>query len=131
MVQGVLKGTNALRAQHGCAPLQLNDKLIRAAQLHAEDMARNDYFSHTALNGSTPFDRIRAQGYEYRTAAENIAAGVRTPEQVIQMWTNSEGHRRNMLNCDLHELGVGYYSMPNDTGNVNYTTYWVQVFGTP
>jgi uncharacterized protein YkwD len=44
---------------------------------------------------------------------------------------NSTGHRANILNPDLQEIGVGYYFLKEDTGNINYNHYWTQVFGTP
>lgn len=130
-VRRVVERTNSYRSQNGCQPLTLESRLTQAAQKHAEDMANSDYFSHTGLNGSTPWDRITATGYTYSTAAENIFAGAGTPEEAVDGWYDSEGHRKNMLNCDLEQIGVGYYYLENDTGNVNYHTYWVQVFGTP
>ena len=52
-----------------------------AAQQHAEAMASNNFFSHHSLNGATPWDRVRRNGYVARRAAENIAAGATTPER--------------------------------------------------
>jgi uncharacterized protein YkwD len=127
----VVEYTNEYRREQGCSDLVLEERLTRAAQDHSADMAMNDYFSHTGLNGSTPWDRIKATGYQYSTAAENIYAGATTPEQAVEGWYNSEGHRNNMLNCDMVHIGVGYYKLENDTGNVNYTTYWTQVFASP
>ncbi|UBF24763.1 CAP domain-containing protein [Kovacikia minuta CCNUW1] len=60
---------------------------------------------------------------------ENIAAGYSTPEQVVQGWINSPGHRANLLNPSYTELGIGYYYLANDTGSVNYKSYWTQDFG--
>lgn len=127
----VVEYTNQYRRQNGCNDLQLDDQLTQAAQQHSEDMAINDYFSHDGLNGSTPWDRIKATGYTYSNAAENIYAGSRTPKETVEGWFASDGHRKNMLNCDLEYIGVGYYYLENDTGSVNYHTYWVQVFATP
>jgi len=123
--------TNQHRAATGCAPLIPNAKLTAAAQLHSEDMALRDFFSHTGSNGSSPWARMAAQGYTFSRAAENIAAGYSTPASVVAGWMNSSGHRANILNCDLREIGVGYYFLANDTGNVNYRHYWTQDFGTP
>lgn len=88
-------------------------------------MAKRDYFDHTNPDGKSPFDRMSAAGYQYRSAAENIAAGYRDAEAVVQGWMNSEGHRKNIMNCGLTEIGVGYA-----TGG-KYGTYWTQNFGTP
>ena len=78
-------------------------------------------------DGRTPFDRMTAAGYRYSTAAENIAAGQRTPQDVMTAWMNSPGHRANILNCALRQIGVGYA-----TGSSSqYGVYWTQDFGTP
>jgi len=121
---------NEERALVGCAPLQVNFQLTAAAQSHTEDMAFRDYFSHTSLDGRSPWDRIRAEGYNFWSAAENIAAGYQTPASVMAGWMGSTGHRANILNCELEDIGVGYYYLDNDTGDVNYHYYWTQDFGT-
>jgi uncharacterized protein YkwD len=123
--------TNEERAKVGCPDLTVSPQLTQAAQEHSADMAVNDYFSHTSLDGRSPWDRIRATGYEYSRAAENIAAGYPTPQHVMDGWMASDGHRANILNCALLEIGVGYVNLSPDTGSVNYTHYWTQVFATP
>ncbi len=128
-VQRVLDLTNQFRAQNGVAPLSLNPELNAAALNHSTDMALQDYFSHTGKDGSSPGDRMNQVGYASYGWGENIAAGYTTPEQVVQGWINSPGHRANMLNPSYTELGVGYYHFANDTGSVNYTNYWTQDFG--
>ncbi|MDJ0690009.1 MAG: CAP domain-containing protein [Xenococcaceae cyanobacterium MO_188.B32] len=80
-------------------------------------------FSHYPIRNDT--------GYQYSTAAENIAAGYQTPEAVVEAWMGSAGHRANILNPDLTEIGVGYEYLANDTGSVNYNSYWTTTFGTP
>ena len=119
--------TNAERAKAGCGPLAVNATLTAVAQAHSQDMATNNYFDHNSQDGRTPFDRMTAAGYRYSTAAENIAAGQRTPQDVMTAWMNSPGHRANILNCALKEIGVGYA-----TGSGSqYGVYWTQDFGTP
>jgi uncharacterized protein YkwD len=110
---------NAARADAGCGPVAVDDRLTAAAQGHAEDMSANDYFSHDSQDGTTFDQRIRKAGYP-SPGAENIARGARSAEQVMQMWMDSAGHRRNILNCDLNALGVG---LDRDG------FYWVQDFG--
>jgi uncharacterized protein YkwD len=127
----VVNLTNAERANHGCPALTISPLLTQAAQDHSEDMALNDYFDHDSLDGRTPWDRIRATGYDFWTAAENIAAGYSTPASVVAGWMNSSGHRANILDCDLEEIGVGYYYLANDTGEENWYHYWTQVFASP
>ncbi|MEM7554985.1 MAG: CAP domain-containing protein, partial [Cyanobacteria bacterium P01_A01_bin.84] len=115
----VLKLTNDFRVKNGRSRLTMNSDLSEAAQDHSEDMAKLDFFSHTGKDGSKAGDRITDAGYEWNTYGENIAAGQRTPDQVVQGWINSPGHRANMLNPNFKELGVGYFFLKNDTGNVN------------
>jgi uncharacterized protein YkwD len=110
---------NAERAQH-CGPLAVDDRLATAAQAHSDDMAAHDYFSHTSLNGDTLADRAEAAGFTGGILGENIAAGQRTPQDVMAAWMDSAGHRANVLNCDYTVIGVGL----NQDG-----WYWTQVFG--
>lgn len=127
----VLNLTNAFRQQNSLAPLSYNAKLATAAELHSQNMALQDFFSHTGIDGLSPFDRMQAVGYKFSYAAENIGAGYSTPEAVVQGWINSPGHKANLLDPTLQELGVGYYYLSNDTGNVNWSHYWTQKFGSP
>jgi uncharacterized protein YkwD len=119
--------TNAERAKAGCGPLTVDATLTAVAQAHSQDMATSDYFDHNSQDGRTPFDRMTAAGYRYSTAAENIAAGQRTPQDVMTAWMNSPGHRANILNCALTQIGVGYAAASSST----YGVYWTQDFGTP
>jgi uncharacterized protein YkwD len=123
--------TNLERLAHGCGPVTMDSRLRAAAEGHSEDMALNNYFDHYAPDGTSPWDRIRDQGYFYSMAGENIAAGYSSPESVVAGWMNSEGHRANILNCGYIHIGVGYYYLANDTGEVNYQHYWTQVLASP
>ncbi len=123
----VLTLTNAERAKVGCGPLALNSKLNSAAQAHSADMATANYFSHNSQDGRTPFDRIKAAGYAFRAAAENIAAGRTTAAGAMDQWMNSPGHKANILNCTYTELGVGYAPGVN----ADYAGYWTQNFAKP
>jgi uncharacterized protein YkwD len=121
----VVRLVNVARASAGCRALRVDVHLTAAARLHSEDMARHNYFSHTSLDGRSPWDRIRAQGYAYGSA-ENIAAGQRTPAAVMTAWMNSPGHRANILNCASAAIGVGIGRNSAST----YGIYWTQDFGT-
>ncbi|MDX2272677.1 MAG: CAP domain-containing protein [Cyanobacteriota bacterium] len=129
--QEVVNLTNQERQKAGLAPLTVQSSLTQAAQSHAQDMALKDYFSHTGKDGSSPATRAQRAGYPSGYVGENIAAGYTTPQAVVQGWMNSSGHRANILNPNYKHIGVGYYYLANDTGSVNYTHYWVQVFGAP
>ncbi len=130
--QQVIELTNRERVANGCASLRAESHLMAAAEAHSRDMAEHDFFSHTGSDGSSPWVRMARAGYgSYRAAAENIAAGYPSPEAVVAGWMNSPGHRANILNCNLEEIGVGYVFQNPDTGNTNYGHYWTQDFATP
>lgn len=105
-VPGGAQVLNALRAQHGLRPLVQSEKLQRAAERHAQDMAKRGYFSHTGANGSGIAERARAVGFRYCSLAENIARGHGSLGAVMSGWNGSRGHRRNMLNRDAQEFGL-------------------------
>jgi uncharacterized protein YkwD len=126
--QEVLALTNAVRSQAGLAPLRHDPALATAADKHSTDMALKNYFSHVEPDGDRLSDRIRDEGYSFRTAGENIAAGYDTPEAVVAAWLNSSGHRANILNASYTEIGIGFY---RDTPEDRYDEYWTQVFAAP
>lgn len=127
----VIELTNQERRKVGLQALKFEMRLTTAAKRHSQDMALQDYFSHKQPNGGTPGDRITATGYQWSSYAENIAAGMSTPEAAVAGWMNSPGHRANILKPELKEIGIGYYFLADDTGKVNYHHYWTQVFATP
>ena len=118
----VLRLVNEQRANYGLSALSYSTQLEAVAYAHSKDMAQNNYFSHTNLSGQSPFDRMRAAGISYRAAAENIAAGQKTPQEVVNAWMNSAGHRANILNSSVTKMGVGIYS------GGSYGIYWTQLF---
>jgi uncharacterized protein YkwD len=128
-VAQVIALTNQERTSRGIAPLAVHMTLVSVGQNHSQDMAIHDFFSHTNPQGQAPWDRMTAAGYLWTAAAENIAAGYSTPADVMAGWMGSSGHRANILDPNLEEIGVGYYFHSPDTGSVNYTHYWTQVFG--
>lgn len=130
-INRVVELSNIERSKFGLSPLTFNPLLAQAAQTHSQNMALQDFYDHTGLDGSEPWDRVRATGYQYSSMAENIYASPTTPETAVEGWMNSPGHRANILNPDIQEIGVGYYYLENDTGNVNWNHYWTQVFAAP
>ncbi|MEU8774184.1 CAP domain-containing protein [Streptomyces sp. NPDC048606] len=116
----ILELVNQERAAVGCPALTVNAKLTKAAQDHSADMAANGNMSHTGSDGSDPGQRITRAGYTWRTYGENVAYGYSSPEQVMQGWMNSPGHKRNILDCSYKEIGIGL-AQPNN--------YWTQNFG--
>jgi uncharacterized protein YkwD len=118
--QAVLNEINQFRAQNGLPPVRLNAKLNQAAQGYSEEMARDGHFSHTSLDGTTFGQRIRRTGYQPGPATENIAKGQKSPHDAVQAWINSPGHRANLLNPDVTEIGVGR------AVDADGSVYWTQ-----
>ena len=110
---------NDHRKKVGCSPLTWVSAVAAIAQQHSMDMYHNRFFSHVNHFGKSPFDRLKDAGIAYSVAAENIAAGQRTAEQVLQSWLGSSGHRKNIENCRLLQHGVG---LAND--------HWTHIFVT-
>jgi uncharacterized protein YkwD len=127
----ILGMVNQERRAAGLRPVRLNPLLNASAQAHSQDMAVNDFFGHQGSNGSKIADRIAATGYRAFTFGENIAAGLASPESVMQAWMASPGHRKNILSSNLREMGVGLTVLETDLGTTNYRYYWTQNFASP
>ncbi|KGX90341.1 CAP domain-containing protein [Pontibacillus marinus] len=117
--QKVIELTNEKRAEQGLSPLKIDKELSKVALKKSQDMAQNNYFSHNSPTYGSPFDMMKQFGIEYRTAGENIAKGQRSPQEVVDAWMNSAGHRKNILNENFTHIGVGF----EENGNV-----WTQQF---
>lgn len=124
----MLERVNAERAQAGAAPLIISHLLNLAAQGHADDMYNRAYYAHESPEGTNALDRIRLTGYEPRIAAENIAKNQFSVKEVMDSWMASEGHRVNILDPELTEVGFGLsYGRTAD----GYAILWVQDFAQP
>jgi len=122
----VLCMTNVERSLNGVSYAYFyNYELENSAQGHSEDMAINDYFSHTTPENVTFYERITNAGYDWYYCGENIAAGQTNASVVINTWMSDSGHRDNILDVNYIELGVGYYYYASST----YGKYWTQDFG--
>ncbi|WHY30433.1 CAP domain-containing protein [Bacillus wiedmannii] len=117
--QRVVELTNAERTKQGLPALKIDTELSKVARVKSEDMQKNNYFDHNSPTYGSPFDMMKKFGISYTSAGENIAQGQRTPEEVVQAWMNSAGHRANILNNGFTHIGVGYV----ESGN-----YWTQQF---
>jgi len=118
--QKVVDLVNQEREKQGLKSLTLNKKLSDVARTKSKDMMDKGYFDHNSPTYGSPFDMMKQFGIEYTTAGENIAKGQQSPEDVMNAWMNSDGHRKNILNPDFTEIGVGYVK--------GDTTYWTQQF---
>lgn len=108
-------------------PVRWNDLLADASRLHAEEMARYNYFSHSGHDGSVPAQRVERAGYKYRITGENIAAGQMKPEDAVAGWIKSPPHCANLMNPAFIEMGAAFaVDRGSDMG-----VYWTQAFGAP
>ncbi|AVQ98706.1 serine protease [Oceanobacillus iheyensis] len=99
--------TNAVRVVHGLPVLEWNEPLQKTAEKHSSDMAENNYFSHTNLDGQSPFDRMDEDDIAFRTAGENLATGQPSSIFAHEGLMNSIGHRENILQENYETLAVG------------------------
>jgi len=111
---------NDHRVSVGCEPLVWRPDVAEVARAHSQDMVERDFFAHTNPDGASPFDRLRLAGIDYSRAAENIAYGYRTAENVLDGWLGSPGHRANIERCALTQHGIGLVG-----------THWTHLFVTP
>jgi uncharacterized protein YkwD len=123
----VFQLTNAERGNRGRAQLRTNARLMQAAQLHAEQMARAGQPAHVLPDAVYPRaeDRLAAAGYRWQSYGENLALGQPSPADAVRDWMHSRGHRRNIVSPDFTELGVGYAI--DRAGR----PYYVQLFASP
>lgn len=115
----VIRLVNNIRKENGLAALSEDWELSRVARYKSADMRDNNYFSHTSPTYGSPFTMMKNFGISYKSAAENIAKGQKTPEAVVNSWMNSSGHRANILGKSYTKIGVGYVKEQN---------IWTQMF---
>jgi len=105
IVQDVFSQTNQFRKSKGLPELIIRKELNEIAQQHSEDMADgNVAFGHGgfAERNAMANEKIKS----LKTFAENVAYGANSGEQVVSLWKNSSGHRRNMLG-NFKYIGIG------------------------
>lgn len=130
----ILQRVNALRASGAvcgsvaypaAGALNWNTTLLEAAKAHANDMATNNYFSHTGLDGRSPAQRVSAAGYNYSRMGENIAAGQSSVAEVMTAWIASPSHCQNMMTPEYPDIAVA--CVRNDASA--YRLYWAMEMG--
>ncbi len=125
-VQAVIDLVNTERTKKGANELVINEKLSRAAMEKADNMIENNYFSHTAPDGKTPWHWIEKTGYDYSYAGENLAMDFNQAEKMHEAWMESPTHRANILNKKYKEIGVAVKTGIVDNHS---TALVVQMFG--
>lgn len=121
----VARLVNVERAKNGLPPLSYNWELARVARYKSQDMINRKYFDHNSPTYGSPFQMMKSFGIRYTAAGENIAYGQRTPQEVMNGWMNSSGHRSNILSKTFTQIGVGYAK--DSAGRA----YWTQQFIRP
>lgn len=121
----VVRLVNVERSKKGLQLLKQNWELSRVARYKSQDMINKGYFSHQSPTYGSPFTMIESFGLKFSAAAENIACGQKTPQEVMNSWMNSSGHRSNILSPSFLEIGVG--AAKDSQGNI----YWTQMFIKP
>jgi uncharacterized protein YkwD len=99
--------TNASRVVRNLSVLSWDDQVKETARKHSEDMAENNYFNHTNLEGQSPFDRMAEDQITFTVAGENLAYGQFSSIFAHEGLMNSLGHRKNILRPDFDLLGIG------------------------
>ncbi|NJK70859.1 CAP domain-containing protein [Candidatus Gracilibacteria bacterium] len=118
---------NAKRISNGVSPLKYNQQLNQAAQQKAEDMSKNNYFSHVSpIDGTKWSNFIESSGYNYVEAGENLANGFDNPNEMVESWMDSPTHRQNIVSKGMKETGFGIALGKLDE---TPTVFVVQVFG--
>jgi len=122
-----LSDLNAYRVSKNLPTLIYDDRLNRASEVHARDLATAGIISHTGTDGSGHGDRIQRQGYYFSIAGENVATGQLSWEAVFEAWQKSPGHNENLLRDDVSEFGLALIYEPTTT----YSTYWAMLVADP
>lgn len=125
MEDQVIKLVNVQRSRRGLQSLRKNTTLAKIARYKAQDMVNRHYFSHISPTYGSPFKMMENFRIRFSAAGENIAMGQRTPQEVMNAWMNSPGHRANILSPSYSQIGVGFAK------NKNGVCYWTQEFIKP
>jgi len=124
----LLNDTNNERQKGGEQPLHYSEQLAAAAFLKAQDMFRQQYWAHTAPDGTTPWHWFAQAGYNYASAGENLAKNFTSTDTVIAAWMASQKHRENILNTDFKDVG---FAVMDGMLDGRQTTIIVALYGQP
>ena len=119
--QEVFNLINQQRTNNGLSALKMDSEVQRVAKIKAQDMATNNYFSHTSPTYGSPFDMLSSFKISYKSAGENIA-GNSSNKAAVTAWMNSSGHKANILNSSYNYTGIGVVS------SSKYGKIYVQMF---
>jgi uncharacterized protein YkwD len=122
---GVLQRLNAIRAQHGLAPVRINARLTAASEQHSREMTAKGYFQHSSVDGTVFWKRIQnyygPAGHRYWSVGENLlwSAPNVDPQRALELWMASPEHRKNILTPAWREIGVAAVHVARAPGTYN------------
>lgn len=125
--QKAVQMINQYRANNGSGPLRLDPELNRIAKAYAQTMAKADRMSHAVTSADQIGSRLKANGYAFDAAGENIAAGYRTLAEAFSGWRESKAHDRGMKDPEMTVMGIGTAYNPNS----KYKVFWCLIFAKP
>lgn len=114
MAHSAIDEINQIRKKNGRKPLAVNPDLTKAAQKHADELAKRGYGTrmtsggHFGKNGSTHLQRIKRAGYKACLAVENVAWGQKNATALMAEWMRSKGHRDNLTHRKIRDIGLGF-----------------------
>lgn len=127
-IQRIIELVNQRRKEAGLAPVRVNATLTSCAQQYSAVQAAQGGINHTGPDGSNPGQRLTRCGYTWKHYGENLAGGYVDANEVMTAWMNSPGHRKNIMNGKLKEIGIGFTHRDNDPGQ--FYDYYVMELGT-
>ena len=101
----ILSLINNEREKAGLKEFKIDSEIQNLARLKAEDLAKNNYFSHISPTYGSPFEMLKNHNISYKTASENIA-GNSSLENAVSSWMNSEAHKENILSNIYNYTGI-------------------------
>lgn len=119
------RAISGYRLSHGRPPVVVSPQLNALALNQSMAMARIDQLSHSVAGPLGT--RLRAGGYIWRAAAENVAAGQTSAEAALAAWQASSGHRQNLLRSSVTQIGIAAVR----NGNSRYGVYWTLILARP
>jgi uncharacterized protein YkwD len=128
---------NQIRVQKHLPALELNAQLSEAATAKAEDMVSQKYWSHTTPSGKPPWSFIKATGYRYTVAGENLARNFSSSTALVNAWNHSPLHQKNLLTPQFCQVGYGqaqnvvvqFLSCPVKSANITNKSSRLLSFG--
>src|SRR5262245_51152287 len=113
------------RGNNGLTAVSVDPELMKMAQAQAQAMANRDRLDQNVIRSLN--ERLKAQGYRARNAAENIGAGYHTLAEAFSGWRDSPGHRANMLLAGATRMGIAAVYAPKS----KYKVFWALILAAP